>query len=107
VGTATFDANDHGALAEFFKHLPGPVDHVVVTAGRPYYAHVTDMDFEQARNALEASAMQMLGVVRYASGSVRPGGENFAVQERDRRLPSTAASNSSEDTDAQIHCTGR
>jgi NAD(P)-dependent dehydrogenase (short-subunit alcohol dehydrogenase family) len=74
LGTATFDANDQGALAGFFEHLPGPVDHVMVTAGRPYYARLTDMDFEQARHALEASAMLMLGVARYASGRVRPGG---------------------------------
>lgn len=74
LGTATFDANDPVALAEFFEHLPEPVDHVMVTAGRPYYARLADMDFEQARRALAASAMLMLGVARYASGKVRPGG---------------------------------
>jgi NAD(P)-dependent dehydrogenase (short-subunit alcohol dehydrogenase family) len=46
----------------------------MVTAGRPYYARLIDTDFEQARHALEASAMLMLGVARYASGEVRPGG---------------------------------
>lgn len=40
LGTATFDANDPVALAEFFEHLPGPIDHVMVTAGRPYYARL-------------------------------------------------------------------
>ncbi|MFF2244430.1 SDR family oxidoreductase [Arthrobacter sp. NPDC058130] len=74
LGTAAFDANDPAALAEFFEQLPDPVDHVMVTAGRPYYARLADMDFEQARRALAASAMLMLGVARYASGKVRPGG---------------------------------
>jgi NAD(P)-dependent dehydrogenase (short-subunit alcohol dehydrogenase family) len=74
LATAAFDANDPVALAGFFEHLPGPVDHVMVTAGRPYYARLADMDFEQARRALAASAMLMLGVARYASGKVRPGG---------------------------------
>ena len=74
LDTATFDANDPVALAEFFEHLPGPVNHVMVTAGRPYYARLTDMDFEQARHALQASAMQMLGVARHGSDKVRPGG---------------------------------
>jgi NAD(P)-dependent dehydrogenase (short-subunit alcohol dehydrogenase family) len=74
LGTATFDANDPVALAEFFEHLPGAVDHVMVTAGRPYYARLADMDFEEARRALQASAMLMLGVARHSSGKVRPRG---------------------------------
>ncbi|MCG2623149.1 SDR family oxidoreductase [Arthrobacter sp. I2-34] len=74
LATATFDANDPVALAKFLEQLPGPIDHVMVTAGRPYYARLADMDFGQARRALESSAMLMLGVARYASGKVRPGG---------------------------------
>jgi NAD(P)-dependent dehydrogenase (short-subunit alcohol dehydrogenase family) len=74
LGTATFDANDPAALARFFEHLPGPIDHVMVTAGRPYYARLADMDFDEARRAFEAPAMRMLGVARHASGKVRPGG---------------------------------
>jgi NAD(P)-dependent dehydrogenase (short-subunit alcohol dehydrogenase family) len=74
LATATFDANDPAALAEFFERLPGPLDHVMLTAGRPYYARLTDMDFEEARHALQASAMLMLGVARHAAGKVRPGG---------------------------------
>ncbi|MFF2315234.1 SDR family oxidoreductase [Arthrobacter sp. NPDC058097] len=74
LDTAAFDANDQGALAGLFEHLPGLVDHVMVTAGRPYYAPLADMDFDQARHALAASAMLMLGVARYSAGRVRPGG---------------------------------
>src|SRR5439155_606053 len=38
LSTATFDANDLAALEAFFAHLEGPIDHVMVTAGGPYYA---------------------------------------------------------------------
>jgi NAD(P)-dependent dehydrogenase (short-subunit alcohol dehydrogenase family) len=87
LDTATFDANDPVALAEFFDHLPEPVDHVMVTAGRPYYARLADMDFEQARCALQASAMLMLGVARYGSGKVRPRGTLLFMSGTGSRRP--------------------
>src|SRR5215831_9337491 len=51
--TAAFDATDFAALERFFKSLTTPIDHVMVTAGGPYYARLVDMDFTQARRALE------------------------------------------------------
>src|SRR3954470_15300087 len=33
--TAAFDATDFVRVARFFKELPGPIDHVMVTAGGP------------------------------------------------------------------------
>src|SRR6478672_6124180 len=33
--TAAFDATDPAALQDFFAGLPGPIDHVLVTAGGP------------------------------------------------------------------------
>ena len=35
--TSAFDANDPAALERFFQGLPGPIDHVLVTAGGPHY----------------------------------------------------------------------
>jgi NAD(P)-dependent dehydrogenase (short-subunit alcohol dehydrogenase family) len=49
--TAAFDATDPAALDRFFADLPGPIDHVMSTAGGPYYA-----------------------VAQHAVGRVRPGG---------------------------------
>jgi NAD(P)-dependent dehydrogenase (short-subunit alcohol dehydrogenase family) len=72
--TATFDANDLSALEAFFAGLEAPIDHVMVTAGRPYYAPLAEMDFDEARRALHEHPMVMLGVARYAAGKVRPGG---------------------------------
>jgi NAD(P)-dependent dehydrogenase (short-subunit alcohol dehydrogenase family) len=72
--TAVFDANDQAALEAFFGQLAAPIDHVMVTAGGPYYSRLADMDFDEARRAIEAHPMLMLGVASYAGGKVRPGG---------------------------------
>src|SRR6202158_3792910 len=44
LSTAAFDAADPVALDRFFGDLPA-IDHVMVTAGRPYYGRLADMDF--------------------------------------------------------------
>jgi NAD(P)-dependent dehydrogenase (short-subunit alcohol dehydrogenase family) len=72
--TATFDANDVAALETFFTGLEGTIDHVMVTAGRPYYAPLAEIDFDEARRALAEHPMVMVGVARHAAGKVRPGG---------------------------------
>jgi NAD(P)-dependent dehydrogenase (short-subunit alcohol dehydrogenase family) len=74
VSMATFDAGELDALEAFFAHLEGPIDHVMVTAGAPYYATLAEMDFYEARHALQEHPMLMLGVARYAAPKVRPGG---------------------------------
>ena len=74
LSAATFDANDLAALQGFFENLSGPIDHVMVTAGRPYYARLAEMDFEDARRGIEEHQMLMLGVARYGAAKVGPGG---------------------------------
>jgi NAD(P)-dependent dehydrogenase (short-subunit alcohol dehydrogenase family) len=74
LSTATFDAHDMAALEGFFAGLEAPIDHVMVTAGRPYYAPLAEMDFDEARRALHEHPMVMLGVARYAGPRMRPGG---------------------------------
>jgi NAD(P)-dependent dehydrogenase (short-subunit alcohol dehydrogenase family) len=71
--TATFDAADPLALELFFRDLP-PIDHVMVTAGRPYYGRLVDMDFTKVRNLIGQHLLQALYVARYAINKVRPGG---------------------------------
>jgi NAD(P)-dependent dehydrogenase (short-subunit alcohol dehydrogenase family) len=44
LSTAAFDAADPVALDRFFADLP-TIDHVMVTAGRPYYGRLADMDW--------------------------------------------------------------
>ena len=74
VSTAAFDAEDPFSLERFFHDLPAPIDHVMVTAGGPHYARLLEMDFEEARQSLEAHPLLMLQVARNAAPKVRPGG---------------------------------
>jgi len=73
LSSAAFDATDSASLEHFFRDLP-VIDHVMVTAGGPRYGRLLDMDFEQARRALDAHPMLMLEVARNAAHKVRPGG---------------------------------
>src|SRR6516165_324317 len=74
LSTGAFDATDPAPLERFFRELPTTIDHVMVTAGRPYYGRLVDMDFEQARRALDAHLLLVLQVARNAAHKVRPGG---------------------------------
>jgi NAD(P)-dependent dehydrogenase (short-subunit alcohol dehydrogenase family) len=74
LSTAAFDATDPAALESFFRHLPGTIDHVMVTAGRPRYGRMLDMDFEQPRRALDEHLLLMLQIARNAVPKMRPGG---------------------------------
>ena len=72
--TAAFDATDPAPLEQFFRDLPATIDHVMVTAGRPHYGRLVDLDYAQARRALDEHLLLMLQVARNAAGKVRPGG---------------------------------
>jgi NAD(P)-dependent dehydrogenase (short-subunit alcohol dehydrogenase family) len=72
--TAAFDATDPTRLEEFFEQLPGRIDHIMVTAGRPFYARLADMDFADVRQHLEGHLLLPLRVGRAAVGRVRPAG---------------------------------
>ena len=72
--TAAFDATDFDRLERFFAELPGPLDHVMVTAGSPYYAPLAEMDFANARRDTDAHLWLPLYVAKHAVGRVRPGG---------------------------------
>ena len=73
-GAAAFDASDPVALERFFVDLPAPIDHVMVTAGRPRYVRLLDIDFEEARRAISEHMLLALWVARNAARKVRPGG---------------------------------
>src|SRR3954452_19011095 len=44
VSTSAFDANDAAAIERLFADAPAPIDHVMVTAGGPYYAPLAEID---------------------------------------------------------------
>jgi NAD(P)-dependent dehydrogenase (short-subunit alcohol dehydrogenase family) len=72
--SAAFDATDFERLAQFFDELPRPVDHVMVTGPGPYYAPLSEFDFEKARRDIEAHLFLPMQVARLAAKRVRPGG---------------------------------
>jgi NAD(P)-dependent dehydrogenase (short-subunit alcohol dehydrogenase family) len=72
--TAAVDANDPAAVAEFFDGLPGPIDHVLITAGGPHYVPLLEMDADQVRQALGDHVVVALEVARNAAPKMRPGG---------------------------------
>jgi NAD(P)-dependent dehydrogenase (short-subunit alcohol dehydrogenase family) len=73
ASTAAFDATDPVSLDRFFSDL-STIDHVMVTAGRPYYARLRDMDFAQVRRLVDEHLLLVLQVARNAANKVRPGG---------------------------------
>ena len=72
--SAAFDATDFERLARFFDELPTPVDHIMLTAGGPYYARLADLDFAKARQNVEHTLWLPLQIARRAVDKVRPGG---------------------------------
>jgi NAD(P)-dependent dehydrogenase (short-subunit alcohol dehydrogenase family) len=72
--TAAFDAAEPAALEGFFGDLPTPVDHVMVTAGGPYYAPLAELDIERAQRDLDIHVWLAVRVAQLAVGKVRPGG---------------------------------
>ena len=72
--TAAFDATDPAALEGFFTGLPGPIDHVLITAGGPAYGPMLEMNADEVRDALSDHVLVALEVARHARPRMRPGG---------------------------------
>jgi NAD(P)-dependent dehydrogenase (short-subunit alcohol dehydrogenase family) len=77
--TSIFDAHDSEALDRFFAEAATPIDHVMVTAGGPYYAPLAEMDIAEARRDVEQHFGLVLEVARHAIGQVRAGGSLIFV----------------------------
>src|SRR4051794_25388539 len=72
--TAAVDANDAAAIERLFADAPAPIDHVMVTAGGPYYAPLAEIDIATAGRHVAEHVVLVLGVARNAVGKVRAGG---------------------------------
>ncbi len=81
-----FDATDSASLERFFRDLPA-IDHVMVTAGRPSYARLADMDFAEVRRHIDEHLMLVLQVARGCTGKVKPGGTLLFVGGTGARRP--------------------
>jgi NAD(P)-dependent dehydrogenase (short-subunit alcohol dehydrogenase family) len=53
---------------------PKVIDHVMVTAGGPYYARLADLDRERAHRDFDEHLWLAVAVAQHAVGRVRPGG---------------------------------
>jgi NAD(P)-dependent dehydrogenase (short-subunit alcohol dehydrogenase family) len=87
LGSSKFDATELPRLERFFAELPRQVDHVMVTAGGPYYAPLAEIDFDTARREVEAHFWLPLHVARHAREKVRPGGTLLFVGGTGARRP--------------------
>jgi NAD(P)-dependent dehydrogenase (short-subunit alcohol dehydrogenase family) len=74
LSTKAFDATDAALLEQFFRELPASVDHIMVTAGRPYYGRLIDLDLAHARRALDEHFSLIIEVARHAVDRVKAGG---------------------------------
>jgi NAD(P)-dependent dehydrogenase (short-subunit alcohol dehydrogenase family) len=65
-------AADVGAVS--IGDLPGTIDHVMVTAGGPYYAPLADLDRDRAHRDFDEHLWLAISVAQHAVGRVRAGG---------------------------------
>jgi NAD(P)-dependent dehydrogenase (short-subunit alcohol dehydrogenase family) len=72
--TAAFDATDAASVKQFFDALPGPIDHVLVTASGPTYGPLLEMDAAEVSRALSDHVVLGLEVARNAARKMRPPG---------------------------------
>jgi NAD(P)-dependent dehydrogenase (short-subunit alcohol dehydrogenase family) len=87
LSSSAFDATDTTRLAEFFAELPGPIDHILLTAGSPYYAPLADLDLPRARREVDEHLWLPMHVARAALGKVRPGGSLLLISGTAARRP--------------------
>ncbi len=90
--TAAFDAADPEALAQFFASLPDQIDHLMATAGGPYYAPLAEFDVEGAKRALDTHEWLAVRIAQHAIGRVRPGGTLLFIGGTGGRRPGVGLS---------------
>ncbi|WP_225849032.1 SDR family oxidoreductase [Streptomyces sp. HPF1205] len=92
AGTASFDATDPDRLQEFFQDLPGPVDHVMSTAGTPTYMPLDGMDLAAARRGFDERMALTLGIALCSRDKVRPAGTLIYIGGTGGRRPGVGLS---------------
>lgn len=73
LSTNAFDATDPALLAQFFRNLPTSIDHIMVTAGRPYFGRLIDLDLAHARPCAGRAFLLFIEVARNAADKVKAG----------------------------------
>jgi NAD(P)-dependent dehydrogenase (short-subunit alcohol dehydrogenase family) len=88
LSTKVFDATDPALLGQFFRDLPNPIDHIMVTAGRPYYGRLIDLDLTHAHRALDEHFSLFIEVARHAADKIKAGGTLIFMGGTGGRRPS-------------------
>ena len=70
IRTAACDASDRDAMAGFLAGV-GQIDHVMSTAGGPYYAPLAEIDIDAAARSLDTHLWLAVHVAQRAAGVVR------------------------------------
>lgn len=86
--TTAFDATNPALLAQFFRDLPGSIDHIMVTAGRPTFGRLTDLELDTFRQVIDEHYALLIGVARHAAKKVKPGGTLIFMGGTGGRRPS-------------------
>lgn len=89
---AAFDATEPMVLGAFLGALPMPVDHVMVSAGRPYYGRLSEMDVDEARRYVADHLGLVLDVARQAPTTMRPTGSLVFMGGTGARRPAVGIS---------------
>ena len=100
LSSSDFDATDPALLGQFFRDLPTSIDHIMVTAGQPYYGRLIDVDFAQARRALDEHLKLFIAVARNAAGKVKRGGTLIFMGSTGNRRPAIGLGTASTETAA-------
>ena len=72
--TAAFDVSDDPSLTRFFAEWAGQLDHVLLTAGTPYYAPIAEMDLQKARRDVDEHLWTAIRVAQLLPEVLRSGG---------------------------------
>ncbi|RSN86177.1 short-chain dehydrogenase [Streptomyces sp. WAC 05379] len=87
LSTAAFDAMDPDRLERFLLDLPGPVDHVLVTAGSPSYTPLDDLDLAAGGRDFGGRLAMLLAAARASRKKVRAGGTLLFIGGTGARRP--------------------
>lgn len=87
ASSAAFDAATPDSLERFFRDLPTSIDHVMVTAGRPFYGRILEMDLSEMRRNIEEHLGVAIRVARQAVGKVNAGGTLIFMSGTGARRP--------------------
>jgi len=88
LSTSAFDATDSALIEQFFRDLPTTIDHIMVTAGRPFFGRLIDQDCAHASRALNENFLLFIEVARNAANKVRAGGTLIFMGGTGSRRPS-------------------